>query len=90
MDMTPFFKKTFDNQEMIIHENKIGIIDNENIKYFLDIKDLKKFNGTITKYFVPTATMQKDIFGQEEFSIKNTIFNSKDESNKEKTRNFKK
>ena len=80
MDMTQFFNKIFDNQEMLIDENKIGIIDNENKKHFLDIKDLKKFNGTITKYFVPTATMQKDIFGQEEFSIKNTIFNSKDEA----------
>ena len=80
MDMTQFFNKIFDNQEMLIDENKIGIIDNENKKHFLDIKALKKFKGTIAKYFVPTATMRKDIFGQEEFSIKNTIFNSKDEA----------
>ena len=68
------------NKQLLLNEEKIGIIDKENKEHYIDINDLDKFNGKIKKYFVTTLKYGKNIFDLEELTIKNNIFNNKDEA----------
>ena len=63
----------FENKELTINEEKIEIIDEDNKEHYIDIEELENYK--VKKYIVSSL-----VLGKEELTIKNNIFNNKDEA----------
>jgi len=62
-----------ENKELILNEEKIGIIDEDNKEHYIDIEELDNYR--VKKYIISSL-----VLGKEELTIKNNIFNNKDEA----------
>ena len=62
-----------ENKELTINEEKIGIIDEDNKEHYINIEELENYK--VKKYIVSSL-----VLGKEELTIKNNIFNNKDEA----------
>ena len=79
IDMTEKVK----NKELSLTEEKIGIIDDNNNTYYIDIKDLEseKFkNIKIQKYIVPSFNLGENMFGEQELKMKQYVLKNKDDA----------